>query len=122
MKHFGSDNCFSGISFNKYNLCGNWHSSLGRSSSSCAACFDSHDSQAAKDASASHDKLVEHFNRIEHFFRRLEIYTGITPTTAMTEIVIEIMVEVLTIFGIATKEVKRGRFSELVSRRFTILD
>ena len=122
MKHFGSDICFSGISFNKYNLCGNWRSSLGRSLSSCAACFDSHDSQAAKDASASHDKLVEHFNRIEHFFRRLEIYTGITPTTAMTEIVIEIMVEVLTILGIATKEVKRGRFSELVSRRFTILD
>jgi hypothetical protein len=41
---------------------------------------------------------------------------------AMTDIVIEIMVEVLTILGIATKEVKRGRLSELMSGRFTILD
>ena len=46
---------------------------------------------------SSRDKLIELFNRIEHFFRRhgrLEIFTGITPTTAMTDIIIEIMVEV----------------------------
>ena len=79
-------------------------------------------SQAAKDVSASRDKLIELFNRIEHFFRRLEIYTGITPTTAMTDIIIEIMVEVLTILAVATKEVKRGRFSELIPRRVAILD
>jgi hypothetical protein len=78
--------------------------------------------QAAKDASASQDKLIELFNRIERFFRRLEIYTGITPTTAMTDIVIEIMVEVLTILAIATKEAKSGQLSELTSRRFIILD
>ena len=78
-------------------------------------------SQAANDASASRDKLIELFNRIERFFLRLEIYTGITPTTAMTDIIIEIMVEVLTILAIATKEVKRGRFSELILHRFRIL-
>jgi hypothetical protein len=55
---------------------------------------------------------------MEHFFRRLEIYTSVTPTTAMMDMVVEIMVEVVTILGIATKEVKRGRFSELMSRRF----
>jgi hypothetical protein len=76
----------------------------------------------AKDANASQDKLIELFSRIEHFFRRLEIYTGITPTTAMTDMIVEIMVEVLTILAIATKEVKRGPFSELTSRRFTIFD
>ena len=81
-----------------------------------------HGSQAVKDANASRDKLIELFNRIEHFFRRLEIYTGVTPTTAMTDIVIEIMVEVLSILGMATKEVKRGRFSELRSHRFTNVD
>ena len=32
----------------------------------------------------------------------------------MTDIIIEIMVEVLTILGIATKEVKHGRLSELM--------
>ena len=74
----------------------------------------------AKDASASRDKLIDILNRIERFFHRLEIYTGITPTTAMTDIIVEIMVEVLTILGIATKEVKRGRFSELMSCIFTL--
>jgi uncharacterized protein YoxC len=78
-----------------------------------------HRLQAAKDASGSHKKFVDLFNRIEHFFSRLEIYTGITPTTAMTDIAIEIMVEVLTILGVVTKEVKRGRLSELMSRRLT---
>ena len=33
------------------------------------------------------------------------------PTVAMTEIITEIMVEVLKIFGIATKELKRGSAS-----------
>ena len=40
----------------------------------------------------------------------------------MTDINVDIIVEVLTILGIATKEVKRGRFSESMLCRFTILD
>jgi hypothetical protein len=40
----------------------------------------------------------------------------------MTDVIIEIMVEVLTVLAIATKEVKRGRLSELMSRKLTILD
>ena len=43
------------------------------------------------------------------------------PTTVMTDLVVEIMVEVLTILAIATKEVKRGRLSDLMSDRFGIL-
>ncbi|KAH9984873.1 hypothetical protein BJV77DRAFT_1071777 [Russula vinacea] len=39
---------------------------------------------AAKDVSASRDKLIDLFDSIEHYFRRLEIYTGFLPTTAMT--------------------------------------
>ena len=81
-----------------------------------------HDIQAAQDATASQDKLVKLFNRIEHFFRRLDIYIGVTPTMAMTDIVVEIMVEVLTILAIATKELKHGRLSELISCMITILD
>ena len=46
------------------------------------------------------------------FFKRLETYTEVTPTTAMTDIITEIMVVVLTIFGIATKELRRGSASE----------
>ena len=62
------------------------------------------------------------FSRIAYFFRRLEIYTEIPPTTVMTGIAVDIVVEILTILGIATKEVKRGRTSELTPRRFTIVD
>ena len=40
----------------------------------------------------------------------------------MTEIIVDIMVEVLTILAIATNEVKRGRLSESMLHRFTILD
>jgi hypothetical protein len=84
--------------------------------------FETRDSQAAKDDCASQELLVDLFDRIERFFCRLEIYTGNTPTISMTDIVIENMVKVLTILAIATKEVNRGRLSELMSRRFTILD
>ena len=40
----------------------------------------------------------------------------------MRDIIIEIMVEVLTILAIATKEVKRGRLSELTLYKFAVLD
>ncbi|KAH9958860.1 hypothetical protein BC827DRAFT_1303029 [Russula dissimulans] len=66
---------------------------------------------AAKDVSNSQDVLVDLFNRIEYFFRRLEIYTEVPPTSAMTDIIIQIMVEVLSIVAMATKELKRGRFN-----------
>ena len=60
--------------------------------------------------------------RIGYFFRRLEIYTEVPPTTVMTGIAIDIVVEVLRILGFATKEVKRGLMSELISRWFSIVD
>ena len=57
---------------------------------------------------------MELFSRIEYFFRRLEIYITVPPTTAMTDITVEIMAEVLIIIGMATKEVKRGQMSESI--------
>ena len=39
----------------------------------------------------------------------------------MANMIVEIMVEVLTILGIVTKEVKRGSLSELISHVFTLL-
>ncbi len=53
------------------------------------------------------------FERIENFFKRLETYTEVPPTGAMTDIIVKIMVEVLNILAIATKEIKQGRASEL---------
>ena len=62
---------------------------------------------------ASHDALVELFERIEGFFKRLGDYTQVSLTTAMTEVLVKIVAEVLYILSIATKEVKRKRASEL---------
>jgi hypothetical protein len=36
----------------------------------------------------------------------------VAPTVAMTDIITEIMVEVLKVFGVATKELRRGSASE----------
>ena len=69
-------------------------------------------SQAAKDIRASHETLLDIFGRVEMFFRRLEMYTEVPLTTEMTEVIIEIMAEVLSVVGIATKEIKQGRASE----------
>jgi hypothetical protein len=57
--------------------------------------------------------LVEVFERVENFIRRLETYIDVPPTAAITDIIIKIMVEVLSILAIATKEIEQGKASEL---------
>jgi hypothetical protein len=79
-------------------------------------------SQAAKDVRASQDTLIDIFERIEMFFRRLEIYTEVRPTTEMMDMIIQIMAEVLSILGIATKEIKQSRMSEYLLYRHITVD
>ena len=55
------------------------------------------------------------FERIENFFRRLETYVELPAIAGMTDIIVKIMVEVLSILSIATKEVKQSRASELIT-------
>ena len=50
---------------------------------------------------------------MEYFFKRLEAYVKVRPTAAMTDIVVKIMVEVISILGIVTKEIRQGRTSML---------
>ncbi|KAH9060227.1 hypothetical protein EDB87DRAFT_620626 [Lactarius vividus] len=71
---------------------------------------------AAKDVAAAKDAIAELFERIGSFFNRLETYTEVTPTVAMTNIITEIMVEILTIFGIATKELRRGSAKKFLKK------
>ena len=59
--------------------------------------------------------LATVFERIENFFRRLETYVEVPPTTGMTDMIVKIMVEVLSILSIATKEIKQNRTSELIA-------
>src|SRR5712672_3367226 len=69
-------------------------------------------SQAALDVRASQDALIDIFERMETFFQRLEIYTRVSPPPEMIDIIVKIMVEVVSIIGIATKEMKQGRTSK----------
>ena len=69
-------------------------------------------SQAAKDVVASRDTLIDIFDRIESFFGRLETYTKVPTTHAMRDIIVKIMVEVLGVFGIVTKEIKQNLASK----------
>jgi hypothetical protein len=69
-------------------------------------------SQAAKDVRASQATLMDMFERIESFFRRLEMYTEIPQTAEMMDTIVLIMVEILSILGVATKEIRQGRMSE----------
>ena len=59
--------------------------------------------------------LIDIFVRIEGFFKRLESYTEVRATEAMTDVIVKIMIQVLSILAIATKQVKQGRSSESLS-------
>ncbi|KAF8469865.1 hypothetical protein DFH94DRAFT_773065 [Russula ochroleuca] len=67
---------------------------------------------AIKDVNASRGPLLDLFARIENIFRRLETYIEGTPTAGMTDTIVGVMVEVLCVLAIATKEVKQSRASE----------
>jgi hypothetical protein len=49
-----------------------------------------------------------------NFLKRLEIYATIPPTPIMTNIVVKIMAELLSVLALATKQIKQGRFSKCV--------
>ena len=63
---------------------------------------------------SSRDALLGVFERIENFLRRLETYIEVPPDAGMTGTVIKIMVEVLSILAIATKEIKQNKASESI--------
>jgi hypothetical protein len=52
--------------------------------------------------------LAELFERIEKFLRRLDIYTKVSPTPDVQEVIVNVLTEVLSILGIATKIFERG--------------
>ena len=72
------------------------------------------DPQAVKNISASYDALIDLFASFENFLGRLSIYTGVPPTSALTNVLVKIMAELLSTLAVATKQVKQGRFSEFV--------
>jgi hypothetical protein len=59
--------------------------------------------------------LIDIFVRFEGFFKRLETYTEVQPTATMTDVIVKIMMEVLSILAITTEEIKQGRSSESIT-------
>ena len=85
-------------------------------------CCNAYFSQTAKDLRASKDTLVDIFERIEKFFRRVGVYTEAEPTLEMMDIIVQIIVEVLSILGIATKEIKQSRLSKYLPCKCLTVD
>ncbi|KAF8261454.1 hypothetical protein EI94DRAFT_1745979 [Lactarius quietus] len=71
---------------------------------------------AADGVTSSYDALVDLFECIGNFLNRLRIYTDIPMTPSMTEIVVKIMVELLSVFALATKQIKQGRFKKFAKK------
>ena len=67
--------------------------------------------QAVKDVNANYDAVVDLFEVICIFLKRLDIYTTIPLTTFMTEIIVKIMIELISILAVSTKQIKQGRLS-----------
>ena len=51
---------------------------------------------------------------MENFFRRLEAYLEVPQTPNMADIIVKVMIEVLFILSIATKELSQNSASELI--------
>ncbi|KAH9168659.1 hypothetical protein EDB89DRAFT_2245068, partial [Lactarius sanguifluus] len=71
---------------------------------------------AANGVSSSYDALVDLFECIGNFLKRLRIYTDISLTPPMMDIIVTIMAELLSVFALATKQIKQGRFKKFAKK------
>lgn len=67
----------------------------------------------AKDANASYDALLDLLECVESILRGLTVHTKVLLTLAMTDTVTKIMIELLSVLALATKQINEGRFSML---------
>jgi len=58
--------------------------------------------------------ITDLFESFKRFFIGLEIYVKLPPMEEMTEIIVDVMVHVLHILALLTKEIKQGNISELI--------
>ena len=70
--------------------------------------------QATKGIDSGYDALVDLFESVARFLKRLAIYTQIPYTTALDEVLVRILMELLSTFALATKALEHGRSSESV--------
>ena len=78
----------------------------------CIPLFDILKHKAAIGVSSSYNSLVDLFECLGVFLKRIKIYTVIPVTPLMTDIIVKIMIELLSVFALATKQAQEGRLSE----------
>ena len=70
--------------------------------------------QAARSVISSREALVNVLQSIGQFVGRLKIYTEIPLSSVMAEIVVQIMVELISILALETRKFTRRRLSKFV--------
>ena len=65
-------------------------------------------------SSADCNALVDLFDCIDNVLKRLKIYPEVSVTPGMTQKLVKIMMELLSVFALATKDVNEGLFSEFI--------
>ena len=79
----------------------------------CKYPFDVQVNQAANGIITSFDVLAEMLEKIEYFMSRLRIYAETPhPMPALDAIVVELMVELITMLALMTRKLKRRRSCE----------
>ncbi|KAF8266871.1 hypothetical protein EI94DRAFT_1786727 [Lactarius quietus] len=71
---------------------------------------------AADGVSSSYDALVDLFECIGNFLNRLRIYTDVPMSLSMMNIIGMIIAELLSVFALATKQIKQGRFKKFAKK------
>lgn len=68
--------------------------------------------QAAIGVTANYGAILDLLECVANFLGRLHIYTEKIPlSSSMSDIMVKIMIEVLSVFSLVTTQIKRGRFS-----------
>ena len=65
-------------------------------------------------AHAVRSAIADLFEGIKRFFTRLKIYVKLPPTEEMSEIIVDVMVHVLHVLALLTKEIEQGKISKLI--------
>jgi hypothetical protein len=75
--------------------------------------IDAHIPQVVIAVRGVQSSIADLFESIKKFFLRLRIYVELPHTEELTEIIVDVMVHVLHILALLTKEMKGGKISEL---------
>jgi hypothetical protein len=77
-------------------------------------CIDAQIPQVVMAVRTVQSAIADLFESFERFFIRLEIYVKLLPMEEMTELIVDVMVHVLHIVALLTKEIKQRKISELI--------